>query len=276
MNPTVTSLSLVALLAAVAAGGRAAIAAPIDLALTGQFRVLVKDAPVDGARVYRSLQPPAAFLVSTALFARPVFVSTAPRTARLVDPARLTYDGGDPDLVRLDPTGPQEGFFSVHVEGPRLVMERDGIRLALAPREPLLGERTLDALTAELPEYRRGASRYGPDPRAMAALRQMAQPVDLLVFFGSWCPHCEQVLPRLVRVLDELPATSVRATFRGLPPDEGADPVADRYGIGSLPTAVVSRSGREIARLAGDAWDAPERALVTALGLSGGGPPASR
>jgi len=265
MTPVVlrlVPLAWVVLLAAPPVG-----AAPLELVATGQFRVYAKGSVVPEARVYRTIDPPAAFLLETPLFDRPVYVTTAPRSARLIDPARCTPDVQDKDVLRLDVSGPQEAFFAVHVEGPRLVMERDGVTLALAPSPPVLGDRTLGELLAQLPEYRRGAARYTPDRRALDTLRAVGEPTEILVFFGSWCPHCERAVPRLIRVLEDIATAPITATFHGVPPESDLpDPEAERYGVTALPLAVIRRHGQELARLSGDHWETPERRLAAVLG----------
>ena len=51
----------------------------MELATTSQF-------VVQGSTTYRSLDPPPAFLVQPSPFGRPVFITTGPPSARLLDP----------------------------------------------------------------------------------------------------------------------------------------------------------------------------------------------
>jgi hypothetical protein len=50
-------------------------------------------------------------------------------------------------------------------------------------------------------------------------------------------------------------------TFHGVPHD-GKDSLAEELRVTGLPTAIVRRDNKELARMKGDAWDAPERALA--------------
>jgi thiol-disulfide isomerase/thioredoxin len=257
------SVPSVALAALFASAGAAAHAAPIELVATSQF-------VVQGATVYRSLEPPVTLLVAPSPFGRPVLVTTGPLGARLLDPARVVRDPADPDAVRVDTSGPQEDFLSVRPDGPNLVLEREGVTMALKEGPPLLGDHQLGDLLQALPEYRRGAAHYAPDAAALARLRRVKQPAELLVFFGSWCPHCEQAVPRLVRALEELHGAPITATFHGVPHDaRWDDPLIERFHIVGLPTAIVERDGREIARLEGDQWARPETSLADLMA----GPP---
>jgi len=112
-----------------------------------------------------------------------------------------------------------------------------------------------------MPEYRRDATRYTPDPAAIEKLRRLGQPTELLVVFGSWCPHCAQAVPRLVRVLQDMQGAPMTVTFHGVPHD-GKDSLTDDLRITGLPTAIVRRDSKELARMRDDDWDTPERGLA--------------
>lgn len=232
----------------------AADAVTLELALTSQFAV-------QGSTTYRSVELPPSFLVEPSPFGRPVLIRSGGPTARLLDPKRITRDAADPDVVRVDTSGPQEDFLSVRLDGPHLILERNGRTMTLKASPPLLGDRSLDELIAAMPEYRRDATRYAPDPAAIEKLRHLRQPAELLVFLGSWCSHCAQVVPRLVRVLQDVQGAPITVTFHGVPHD-GKDPLAEDLRITGLPTAIVRRDGKELARMRGDDWDAPEKGLA--------------
>lgn len=259
-RPTAAALSL----ALLALAGGPARGATLELAPTGQIQVRAKGAVDPEARVYRSLEPPLSMVVYAATFRRPVFVTTVPRAARLVDPGRIREDA-ETGTIRLDTGGPQEDLLVVRVDGPNLVVEQDGAGVALAAPEPVLGDRTLDEMTRLLPEYRRSAARYTPDAATLERLRRIDQPAELIVFFGSWCPHCEQMVPRLLRVLQDAGTLPLEVRFHGLPPGGAGDALANQYRITGLPTCVVRRGTTEVARLVDDDWDAPEKSLATAL-----------
>jgi thiol-disulfide isomerase/thioredoxin len=235
----------------------AAHAHTLELATTSQFTV-------EGSTTYRSFELPAAFLVEPSPFGRSVLVTTGPLVARLIDPARISHDPGDSDVIRVDTGGSQEDFLTVRPEGSSLIVERDGRTMTLKESPPLLGDRTLDQLVEALPEYRRNAARYTPDPAALERLRGVKQPTELLVFFGSWCPHCEQAVPRLVRVLEDVQGAPIEVTFHGVPHDDwGSDPVAEGLRITGIPTLIVRRDSKEVGRMEGEQWVAPEKSLAT-------------
>jgi thiol-disulfide isomerase/thioredoxin len=216
------------------------------------------------AKVYRSFQPPQAFLVNTAAFRRPVLITTGPTTARLIDAARVAPDAADPQIVRVDESGPVQDLMRVRFEGPNLTVTRDGISVTLVPSPPLLGKQTVEQLVTALPEYRRNAAYYSPDRSAVDELKNLRQPAELFVVFGSWCSHCEAVVPRLVRVLQDAGATKLAVTLHGVP-QGGSDAVANQLGVTGLPTGILRRDGKEIARMKDDDWEAPETSLARLL-----------
>lgn len=256
---------IVPLLLLVASLALPARAATVQFASTGQFQVQARGSVDPNARVYRSVLPPWQFLVMTFAFPRPVLVTTGPAGARLVDAKRVTPDPADPQSVRFDTTGPVADLLGVRFDGPNLVLDRDGVIVTLAPSPPVLGNKTLEELVVAIPDYRRSAATYSPDPAAIAALAKQTQPAELQVFFGSWCSHCEQMVPRLVRVLDAAKPPKLTVSFHGVPQGRATDPEADAARITALPTGIVRRDGKEIARLTDEDWEAPEKSLLAVL-----------
>ena len=233
----------------------------MDLAATSQF-------VVQGSRTYQSVDPPPAFLVQPSPFGRPVFITTGPPAARLLDPRRVSGDATDSDLIHVDTSGPQENFLSVRLQGANLTVERDGLEMTLKEGPPLLGDLTLNELLEALPEYRRDAARYALDAGALEKLRRVKQPTELLVFFGSWCPHCARAIPRLLRVLQDVQGAPITATFHGVP-HGGSDAMMEDLRVTGLPTVIVRRNSKEVARMEGEEWVAPERNLAAVVAKLG-------
>ena len=136
--------------------------------------------------------------------------------------------------------------------------------MTLKEGPPLLGDRTLDELVGALPEYRRDAARYTPDAGLLEKIRRVKEPTELLVFFGSWCPHCAQAVPRLIRVLEDALGAPLSVTFHGVPRD-GSDPMMDDLRVTGLPTVILRRNSKEVARMEGEEWTAPEKNLAAVL-----------
>jgi thioredoxin 2 len=69
----------------------------------------------------------------------------------------------------------------------------------------------------------------------------------LVDFWADWCGPCHAMAPAFERAAGEL---KTRVRFAKLN-TEDAQPVAARFGIRSIPTLILFRGGREVARVSG-------------------------
>jgi thioredoxin 2 len=69
----------------------------------------------------------------------------------------------------------------------------------------------------------------------------------LVDFWADWCGPCHAMAPAFERAAGEL---KTRVRFAKLD-TEDAQPVAARFGIRSIPTLILFRGGREVARVSG-------------------------
>ena len=135
----------------------------------------------------------------------------------------------------------------------------------MRPAEPVLGRRAATDLADRHPDFDFKAADY----RAKAAKRaaplekSMADDVTVRVYFGSWSPICERIVPKIMAVEESW--QHVRFEYYGLPKPLTDDPHARELRLSGVPTVVILRDGEEVERLGGRQLDAPEEAIGQAL-----------
>jgi thiol-disulfide isomerase/thioredoxin len=266
--------TLAALLLAAAAAVPAALparaqAVPSDAVMrgfqrTGDYVLLVNGQEDKGAEIYQNDKIPAYLILPTAL-PSPVLLTPRAGSVETVNLMKVAKQkDGTVDLLADAVLAPQGKF---QILGEKVAFTSEGKAASLSPNPPLLGLKKNAELKAHNPVYARTAQSYTPNPAAIAALKEEAQPVTVRVFFGSWCPHCRQHVPLLLKVEDQLGASKIHFEYYGLPRDF-KDPEAKRMKITGVPTAVVYVNGRETGRMQTNDWAAPEVSLSRVLGIA--------
>jgi thioredoxin 2 len=85
------------------------------------------------------------------------------------------------------------------------------------------------------------------DETAFDALIAHAPMLVLVDFWASWCGPCQMMAPEL----DRIAAEGTRRFLVAKVNTEELPGLAQRFGIGALPTLALFKSGREVARQAG-------------------------
>ncbi|HWM91044.1 MAG TPA: thioredoxin family protein [Thermoanaerobaculia bacterium] len=233
-----------------------------DFKRTGDHLLLVNGKPVPAYEIYRNDALPAYLIISPA-FPSAVLLTAGTMTVETVVPGKVVrQQDGTVGLAADADTKPQGQF---KLEGTRVVFTADGRKGSLGPNPPLLGSRKAPALKNHSPEYIVTARNYKPNGQAIAALKKSAKPVQVKVFFGSWCPHCKQHLPYLLRVEDELKGSKIQFEYYGLPERFGNEPEARKYGVDGVPLGIVFVDGKEVGRIRTNDWGSPETRLSTLL-----------
>jgi thiol-disulfide isomerase/thioredoxin len=141
----------------------------------------------------------------------------------------------------------------------------DGKSAELRPTPPLLGLRRAEEVTEHNPEYATRAAVYVPSATAVAALKKEQRPVRLRIYFGSWCPHCREMVPHAIKLEQQLKGSNIHIEYYGLPHGFGSDPVAKQNAISGVPTGIVYFGDKEVGRIVGLSWNSPETMLVTII-----------
>ncbi len=255
--------ALVSVLLAAAAAAPAA-DGPQPFYLSGKRVVRVAGAVDDKARVYIAPGTPRAVVLSPVLGA-PVYIASTEKKVFALDPARVVPSPDDPDAVLVDAEGATGGT-PLTVEGLELRFAVGGRPVVLETRPPkMIGDLTAEQLLAAIPEYRRNAKTYQPGKGDMRLLATITEPAEIDVFFGVWCPHCEQHVPRMIKVAEELHSPALTFRYHGLPEKVADDPLARQYQIQAVPVALVRRGDKVVARIEGPSWARPEAALSAVL-----------
>jgi len=239
-----------------------------DFQRTGDYVLVINGKQVT-ADIYQS-QRAAALLVISSSFLSPVLLSPGLGVAQTVNLMKVNKKpDGSIDLL-ADAILTTQG--AIDLQDEEVHFKADGISATLATTPPLLGLRRVDEVTAHNPEYLPRAASYAPNPQALAALKKEQRPLTVRIFYGSWCPHCREMVPHAIRLEQLLKGSRIHFEYFGLPPRFGGDPAALKHNIKTVPTGIVYINGKEIGRINNTAWSAPETTLVAIL--SGKAPPA--
>jgi len=240
-----------------------------DFERTGDYRLVVNGKQVP-AEIYLSQRAAAILVISSSAFLSPVLLTPGLGVAQTVNLMKVQKKpNGSIDLLS-DAVLSTQGALDIQDE--EVHFKADGISAALVTTPPLLGLRSANEVTAHNPEYLPRAASYTPNPQAVAALKKEPRPVTVRVFYGSWCPHCREIVPHVVKLEQQLRGSKIRFEYFGLPPRFGTEPQAVQNNIKAVPTAIVYFAGKEIGRIADNAWTTPEATLAAILG--GKAPPA--
>jgi thiol-disulfide isomerase/thioredoxin len=233
-----------------------------DFARTGEYLLMVNGKPVPAYEIYKNDDLPAYLIVSPAF---PSAVLLTPRTMAVetVPGVKVVRQPDGKVALAADADMKPQGQFKL--EGDKVVFTAEGRKGSLGPNPPLLGAQRAPALKNHSPEYVVTARNYKPNAPAVTALKKEAKPVKVKVFFGSWCPHCKQHLPYLLRVEDELKGSKIQFEYYGLPQRFGNEPEAKKYGVDGVPLGIVFVNGKEVGRIRNNDWGSPETKLSAIL-----------
>jgi thiol-disulfide isomerase/thioredoxin len=221
----------------------------------GEYVLIVNGKPVAGD-IYQNQLP--AILVMSSSLSSPMLLTPGANKVETVHIMKVAKQpDGSVDLLADAVLAPIGQF---KLDGENVAFSYEGKKVSLNPKPPLVGRHGAQDLKTHNPMYLRTANTYKPNGAAIASLMKNAKPVTVRVYFGSWCPHCRQHVPLILKVEDQLKGSQVKFEYVGLkkPPEGWNDPEVKKLNVKGVPTGIVYSNGKEIGRIIGENWDAPE------------------
>jgi thiol-disulfide isomerase/thioredoxin len=114
----------------------------------------------------------------------------------------------------------------------------------------LLGERPYDDILYFFPEWREAQDTAVVDPAVVQKLAAIEEPLEVLLFLGTWCSDSRNGVPPFMKTLAEAENPNVRIRIFGVD-REKRDPngLAEAYRIERVPTFMILRGGQELGRM---------------------------
>ncbi|MEM7584600.1 MAG: thioredoxin family protein [Acidobacteriota bacterium] len=229
-----------------------------DFKPSGDFLFDLGGQTLEHAEIYLSDRA-AAYLVIAPELASPVIVNPRAQSVESVSFMKISKrDDGMLDILADASFRPLGKF---NLSGQEVQFKVKGQDAKLHPKPPLLGEHRAETLRSYKPEYGMLADEYTPTAPALAALKAQQDDVRVRIYFGTWCSVCSRLVPRIIKVADELDGSKVSFEYYGLPSQLDSDPEAKKAKVSGVPTAVVYVGGKEVGRLSGGDLNAPEKAI---------------
>jgi thiol-disulfide isomerase/thioredoxin len=170
-----------------------------------------------------------------------------------------------------DPIPPDAPAYAFSIDGPVIRCQAEDKNLRVLPvlsRPPAVGEMTIEALITDRREYREAMKLYTPDTQAIQVVSSYGKPVDLEVYFGTWCSHCKKYVPRILRVLQDVDNRNIRLKLIAVPKEFGEDEGPwQGKDLRVVPTVILKKDGKEITRLSTAETATPEVELAGVLAV---------
>jgi thiol-disulfide isomerase/thioredoxin len=230
------------------------------------YRFEVAGRPLADAEVYQSRSTGSMLILAGELEA-PVLIRLREGRVETVNLMKVDKKPDGSVTLLPNPTLASLGSYRLTSDRAGVGFDLNGQEAVLREKSHLLGNQKLESMKAYSLEYVRGAEAYTPSNPVLAKLRSQTEDVQVVVFFGSWCSACKQMVPRIMKVDEQLDGSKVQIDYYGLPQGSAfsADTKASAMGIKSVPTGVVFLNGREVGRINGNGWKIPELAINNVL-----------
>jgi thiol-disulfide isomerase/thioredoxin len=256
---TAAARSTIALLAAVALASSLAGQTLSGFTVSSDYTLQIDGQPASNARIYWS-QPSRMFLIVLKDQPTPLLVEPVTRQVKSVPLMKLANRPDGTVSILEGAAMTPRGALSMTPDGVA-TFAVDGKAYRLQEKPPLVGWQTPESIAAYNSLYTTRSEAYRPQATAIAELKKQSADVKVTVYFGSWCPFCQQKVPMVMRLARELAGSKVKFDFYGLPHGFSNDAQAQRFGVKQVPLGIVFKNGKEVGRINADGWAAPEATL---------------
>jgi thiol-disulfide isomerase/thioredoxin len=225
----------------------------------GEYVVAIDGADAETARLFGAQRARALLILSPDL-PSPVLIDLANGTVSGLQLMKVAEQAdGRVDLL---PNPVAQPYGAYTVDGPQIVFEVGATEVTIKPKPVLTGNRRADELVEHDPSYGTKRDAYAAAPALIEQLRRVDDEVRVRIYFGTWCPFCAEMVPRILKIAEELEGSGIRFEYYGLPRQINEDAEARAMRITGVPTGVVYRDGQEIGRINGNGWQSPEKSLL--------------
>ena len=161
------------------------------------------------------------------------------------------------------PKGKKIGTYAIEKGVSTFTME--GKKINIRVKESLVDEVPLGVLLAHSPVYASLRDQYKPKKASIEYLKNYKKKVEIVVMFATWCPTCKQMVPRLLRVLQDAKNNNFTMRLCGIAMG-GTEPhdLLEKYGH-DYPAFIFFEQGKEKGRIIGMTPNPIEETIVSIL-----------
>lgn len=237
-----------------------------DFLRTGKFTLFVNAKEQKKARVYHSRRA-GAYLIVGSSYDKPILIQPREKLVSSLTEAEVVNLSDKKADVAAKAKPEKLGAFELQGRDIVISLEKKGLLARMKPRPYALGAHSAEELLLHTPDYERVAQRYRPRASDVQKLVDCAVDTEVVIFFGTWCPTCKRLLPRVLRVDQDLEESKIKITYYGLPKGKSMrrETLAKKYGVRAVPIGVILVDGKRVGTLNTRALSRPEGALCTAV-----------
>lgn len=216
--------------------------------LHSEYEVEIDGAPSEGARLFTTTGRSWILLQAPEL-GRLLVLDLTGREVKMAETAAL-QPGPEADQVRLDDGAVHGPPLPYLLQDQAVVFYEGSRRIRITRKPPIVGPTSVPDLLVHSPVYRKGMEAYEPAAGDIYYLKTYEEPIWIDVYFGSWCPHCREMVPRFLKSVEAASNPRIRMTLTGVPTPPFIDyPPAKEKQVRGVPTFIVYAGDREIGRI---------------------------